>query len=70
MRKIYEIFKLLRIQKTIVAVATIWGNTVIVNFFLLKLGGNVQCTSYRQMLYRAFSTHFMNGFKAKFVTPF
>ena len=45
MRKIYEIFKLLRIQKTIVAEATIWGNTVIVNFFLLKLGGNVQLSS-------------------------
>ena len=28
MRKLYEIFKLLWIQKRIVAVATIWGNTV------------------------------------------
>ena len=28
MRKLYEIFSLLRIQKRIVAAATIWGNTV------------------------------------------
>ena len=28
MRKLYEIFKLLWIQKRIVAAATIWGNTV------------------------------------------
>jgi hypothetical protein len=28
MRKLYEIFKLLGIQKRIVAAATIWGNTV------------------------------------------
>ena len=27
------------------------------------------CT-YRQMLYRAFGTHFMNGFKTKFAAPF
>ena len=30
MRKLYEICKLLSIQKRIVAAATIWGNTVLV----------------------------------------
>jgi hypothetical protein len=33
MRKLYEIFNLLRIQKRIVAAATIWGNTVCTNHF-------------------------------------
>ena len=37
MRKLYEIFKLLWIQKRIVAAAAIWGNTVYANFGYLEI---------------------------------
>ena len=34
MRKLYEIFRLLWIQKRIVAAATIWGNTVCIKYII------------------------------------
>ena len=36
MKKLYEIFKLLWIQKRIVAAATIWGNMVAAIWYILK----------------------------------
>ena len=45
MRKLYEIFKLLWIQKRIVAAATIWGNTVYEIFNLLWIQKRIVATA-------------------------
>ena len=52
MRKLYEIFKVLKVEKRIVSVENIHGNTVLgivvfyicLNFMLLKLGNSEEFT--------------------------